>query len=117
MSHFSTLRSKVTDAELLKLTLQDLGINVQSNAEVRGMGCQRMKADVVAVLDGSYDLGWVQNADGTFDVIADLWGVSRKYNLAELITTINQKYAVQKTLNAVKRPGLQNANVQVKVRA
>lgn len=116
MSHFSTLRSKITDAELLKLTLQDLGFTVQTNAEVRGMGCQRMKADIVAVLEGSYDLGWVQNADGSFDVVADLWGVSRKYNLAELMTTVNQKYAVQKTLTSVKRPGLQNANVQVKVR-
>lgn len=117
MSHFSTLRSKITNAELLKSTLQELGYQVQTQSEVRGMGCQRMKADIVAVLEGSYDLGWIEGSDGTFDIVADLWGVSRKYNLAELMNTINQKYAVQKTLNAVKRPGLQNANVQVKLHA
>lgn len=56
MSHFSTLRSKITDAELLKVSLRDLGFTVETNAEVRGMGCQRVHADIVAVLDGSYDI-------------------------------------------------------------
>jgi len=117
MSHFSTLRSKITDAELLKASLRDLGFTVETNTEVRGMGCQRVHADIVAVLDGSYDIGWVHNEDGTFSIVADLWGVARKHNLAELMTSVNQKYAVQQTLSAVaKRPGLQNANIQVKVR-
>lgn len=113
MSHFSTLRSKITDAEILKLSLRELGFNVQTDAQVRGMGNQRAKADIVAVLEGDYDLGWVKSEDGTYDIIADLWGVARRHNLAELMTSVNQKYAVQKTLSAVKRPGLQNANVQV----
>ena len=117
MSHFSTLRSKITNAELLKSSLRDLGFTVETNAEVRGMGCQRAHADIVAVLDGSYDIGWVHNEDGTFSIIADLWGVARKHNLAELMTSVNQKYAVQQTLSTiVSRPGLQNANVQVMVR-
>jgi hypothetical protein len=116
MSHFSTLRSKITDAELLKSSLRDLGFTVETNTEVRGMGCQRVHADIVAVLDGSYDIGWIHNEDGTFSIVADLWGVARKYNLAELMTAVNQKYAVQQTLSQVKRPGLQNANVQVSVR-
>ncbi|MGG6263757.1 DUF1257 domain-containing protein [Leptolyngbya sp. AN03gr2] len=117
MSHFSTLRSKITDGELLKASLRDLGFTVESNTEVRGMGCQRVHADIVAVLDGSYDIGWVHNEDGTYSIVADLWGVARKHNLAELMTSVNQKYAVQQTLSAVaKRPGLQNANIQVKVR-
>jgi hypothetical protein len=116
MSHFSTLRSKITNAELLMSSLRDLGFTVETNTEVRGMGCQRVHADIVAVLDGSYDIGWVHNEDGTFSIVADLWGVARKHNLAELMTAVNQKYAVQQTLSQVKRPGLQNANVQVTVR-
>ena len=92
MSHFTTLRSRLTDIEILKVSLRDLGIAVQTNAEVRGAGCQRVQADVVAVLEGGYDLGWSYSAQGSL---------------------VNQKYAVNKTLAEVKRPGLQNAHVKL----
>lgn len=115
MSHFSTLRTKIADAEILKQSLQDLGLLVKSEAEVRGYNGQRVRADIVAQLEGDYDLGWSRNPDGSFDLIADLWGVAKKHNQTELINSINQKYAVNKTLTEVKRPGLQNANVRLVV--
>jgi len=46
-------------------------------------------------------------------LIADLWGVAKKHNQTELINSINQKYAVNKTLTDVKQRGLQNANVKL----
>jgi hypothetical protein len=113
MSHFSTLRTKVTDAAILTSALNDLGIAVQTDADVRGYNGQRIRADIVAVLEGEYDLGWSQNADGSFDLIADLWGVAKRHNQTELINAINQKYAINKTLSEVKRPGLNNANVSL----
>jgi Protein of unknown function (DUF1257) len=113
MSHFSTLRTKITDAEILKTSLRDLGINIKTEADVRGYNGQRLRADIVATLDGDYDLGWSRNADGSFDLIADLWGVAKKHNQTELINSINQKYAVNRTLNEVRRPGLSNANVKL----
>jgi hypothetical protein len=113
MSHFSTLRTKVTDSEILKASLRDLGINVKTEADVRGYNGQRVRADIVATLEGDYDLGWSRNADGSFDLIADLWGVAKKHNQTELINSINQKYAVNKTLAEVKQRGLQNANVKL----
>ena len=36
MSHFSTLRTKITEAEILKSSLRDLGISVDTEADVRG---------------------------------------------------------------------------------
>jgi hypothetical protein len=117
MSHFSTLRTKITDAEILKTSLRDLGISIKSEADVRGYNGQRVRADLVAVLDGEYDLGWSRNSDGSFDLIADLWGVAKKHNQTELINSINQKYAVNKTLTDVKQRGLQNANVKLVVQS
>jgi hypothetical protein len=113
MSHFSTLRTKITDAEILKSSLSDLGVTVKSEANIRGYNGQNVRADIVAVLEGDYDIGWSRNSDGSFDLIADLWGVAKKHNQTELINSINQKYAVNKTLAEVKRPGLQNANVRL----
>lgn len=113
MSHFSTLRTKITDSAILTQSLSDLGIAVKTNTDVRGYNGQRVRADIVAVLEGEYDLGWSLNTDGSYDLIADLWGVAKKHNQTELINSINQKYAVNKTLAEVKRPGLQNANVKL----
>ena len=113
MSHFSTLRTKITDAEILKSSLSDLGVSVKTEANIRGYNGQNVRADIVAVLEGDYDIGWSRNADGSFDLIADLWGVAKKHNQTDLINSINQKYAVNKTLAEVKRPGLQNANVRL----
>ncbi|MBD2161987.1 MAG: DUF1257 domain-containing protein [Limnothrix sp.] len=115
MSHFSTLRTKITDVEILRQSLCDLGIQTKTSADVRGYNGQRVRADLVAILEGEYDLGWSRNADGSYDLIADLWGVAKKHNQTELINSINQKYAVNKTLAEVKRPGLQNANVKLVV--
>jgi Protein of unknown function (DUF1257) len=115
MSHFSTLRTKITEAEILKASLRDLGISVKQDADVRGYNGQRVRADIVATLEGEYDLGWSRNSDGSFDLIADLWGVAKKHNQTELINSINQKYAVNKTLSEIRRPGLQNANVKLVV--
>jgi Protein of unknown function (DUF1257) len=113
MSHFNTLHSKLTDAEILKSSLRSLGFVVQTNTMVRGFDCQQVQAEIVAVLEGSYDLGWSRNKDGSLDLIADLWGVARKHNMATLLSSINQNYAVNQTLAAVKRPGLQTANVKL----
>ncbi|MCA1904199.1 MAG: hypothetical protein CV045_11060 [Cyanobacteria bacterium M5B4] len=115
MSHFSTLRTKISNAEILQQSLRDLGITVKTEAEVRGYNGQRLRADIVATLEGDYDLGWSRNSDGTFDLIADLWGVAKKHNQTELINAINQKYAINKTLAEVKQPGLNVAKVQLVV--
>ncbi|WP_287686556.1 MULTISPECIES: DUF1257 domain-containing protein [unclassified Microcystis] len=104
--HFSTLRTKITDAEILVKSLQDLGIIVKREADVRGSSSQRVRVDIVAVLEGDYDLGWIRNTDGSFDLIADLWGVAQKHSQTELINSINQKYAVNKTLKEIKERGL-----------
>lgn len=105
MSHFSTIKTQITDAEILIKSLQDLGFTVASSAQVRGHNGLRLQADVVAVLPGHYDLGWTKNADGTYDLVADLWGVAKQHNQQQLLDSINQKYAVNKTIGEIRRLG------------
>jgi predicted RNA-binding Zn-ribbon protein involved in translation (DUF1610 family) len=105
-SHFSTLRSKMTDAEIIKATLRDLGITVKTDADVRGYNGMRVRTDIVAVLEGECDIGWTRNSDGSFDMICDLWCVAKKHNQTILINSISQKYAVNKTLADVKQRGV-----------
>ncbi len=106
-SRFSTLRSKIkqSDAEILKASLYDLGITFKTNADIRGSGRTHVHADIVAVLEGKFDIGWVVNKDGYLDLVADLWGVAKKYNHTLLINSINQKFSVNKTLAQLKNRG------------
>ncbi len=90
--HFSTLRTKIKDLQLLILTLEQLGLTVALNAYIRGGGSQQAKADVVAVLKGGCDIGWSRNPDGSFDLITDLWGISQTYDQTKLISSINRQY-------------------------
>ncbi len=91
--HYSTLRTRIDNAEILKTALRNLGLSVKTNAEVRANTPKWVRADIVAVLEGNCDIGWSRNQDGTFDMIADLWGVAKKHNQTELINSINQKYS------------------------
>jgi Protein of unknown function (DUF1257) len=92
--HFSTLKTKMTDVEVLVSALQELGFSVEMDAQMRG-GNKPRRADVVAVLEGDCDLGWIidtNNTDGTFNLVVDILGVSRYYNQAILINSIFDKY-------------------------
>jgi hypothetical protein len=89
---------------------------VKEQSDVRGYNGNRVQADIVAVLEGEFDLGWQLQDDGSFSLIGDLWGVSKKHNQAELINSINQKYAINKTLaEAATNQALKGATVRVQV--
>jgi DNA replication protein DnaC len=103
IGHFSTLRTRITDTEILVKSLQDLGITVKREADVRGAKGQTFRADIVAVLEGNYDIGWSRNGDGTFDLIANLIGLAKWHDYTELINSINQKYAINKTLQEARK--------------
>ncbi|NES22050.1 MAG: DUF1257 domain-containing protein [Symploca sp. SIO3E6] len=100
-SHFTKLRTKIkkTDAEILEASLRDLGFIVKTDAEVRGSAGMRFNADIVAVLEGKCDLGWILNTYGSFDLVVDVWGVSKKYNQTELINSIHHKL-IEKLLHS-----------------
>ncbi len=107
-SHFSTMRSKIikkSDIEILKASLYDLGITFKTNADIRGSGGIHVHGDIVAVLEGKYDIGWVVSKDEYVDIVADLWGVSKKYNQTMLINSIHHKFSVNKILAQLKNRG------------
>lgn len=113
--HFSTLHTKINDLEILKTTLRDLGLNCKTEADVRGYKGQRVRADVVAILEGEYDLGWSRDSDGSLILVADLAGVARKHSQTELINSINQKYAINKTLSEVQKGSFANSIINTKI--
>lgn len=116
MSHFSTIRTKITEGEILKSSLKNLGFVVKENADVRGYNGSTVRADIVAVLEkADYDLGFTRGDDGSYGVVGDVWGIGKGYNFHQLVESITQKYAVEHATNQAKAKGLAGSNVNVRV--
>ena len=124
MSHFSSIATKISNATLLKAALsqQPEVKEVKEKWFVRGYNKQTAKADIVGILEGSYDIGFIMQQDSSY-AIAD-WGYSTCPNSTgsgsqdltalwqRIVATYNQLYTLDQA-NKVK--GLQNANVTVSV--
>jgi len=56
---------------------------------------------------GKYDIGVVKTEDGTYELVADWWGVETTKGLKEeeVAKEINSKYAYQRVLAAVEEQG------------
>lgn len=96
MSHFTTIKVQIKNGEILHEVLQELGYQVECNAQVRGYKGKKTQADYVIRQTNGYDLGFRRNGE-TYELVADFWGA--RINQQEFINAISQKYAY-KTLMA-----------------
>lgn len=96
LGHFSIVKSEMRDAEILQAALKALEMPVHIDSDVRGSNGQLHQAEIVAVLEGKFDIGFVRAEDGTFNLVADLWGLSQKYDNTVLIQAIKHQYAALK---------------------
>ena len=77
MSHFSRIRTKFRHREALVECLQNLGYSVETDTTVKGYHGQH-DVEIAARRSGGYGIGFVKNPDGTFDMVADLWGAGSR---------------------------------------
>ncbi|HWP34602.1 MAG TPA: DUF1257 domain-containing protein [Thermodesulfobacteriota bacterium] len=107
MSHFTTVKTKITDQEALVAALEDLGYRtVRGETVIRGWRQATERVDVAARL-GAFDIGFRRGADGTYDAVADWWGV-RTYegvSQSEFMRRVTQRYAYHKVLSEARRRG------------
>jgi hypothetical protein len=109
VSHFTKVATKINDLVALRKALDQLGWKYkydEAGVEVRGWRGQTMKADI-AIDMGKYDVGVVKQADGTYALEADWWGVETTKGLKEeeVVNELNAKYAYQRVVAAVEAEG------------
>jgi len=111
MSHFTKCDLKITNLVALKRALADLGhtfaeATAERSVEVRGYKGQKLNADI-SIDMGKYDIGVVKQADGTYEIVADWWGVetTRGTTEKEFVEELNQKYAYQRVVIACEEQG------------
>ena len=97
MSHFSRVKTVIRDQVLLQDTLRQLHHRFQAGEQVtiRGFMGNTEHAQVVVDTGSQYDIGFQRQADESFAVCADWWGVRTNTALQEerFLQQVNQTYA------------------------
>jgi len=112
MSHFSRIRTTFRHQEALVLCMQELGYTVETDTTIKGYhGLHNV--DIAAKKSGKYALGFVKNADGSYDLVADWWGVAGKgeqkiaEELKQQAGAIQQEYARKIMLEQAMKDGFE----------
>jgi hypothetical protein len=111
MSHFTKCELKMTNLAALKKALEDLKLNFKAAEEhqsvtVRGYRGDSLQA-AICIDMGKYDIGVVENAEGTYDLTADWWGVetTKGVSEAEFKDQLSQKYQYHNVKMACEEKG------------
>src|SRR5436305_1003197 len=104
MSHFTKVKTRILDRIVLEKTLADLNYRLAPTDQVSGWQGATRKADLVVKTRGQYDVGFVKTADGSFDMVADWWGLKTSIGLDRqtFVNQLSQRYAYNKVLTEVK---------------
>lgn len=111
MSHFTKCELKITNLAALKRALEDLDYTFtesQQHQSVKVRGWRDQTLDAALSIDmGKYDIGVVAAGDGTYDVVADWWGVetSKGVTEKEFRDKVNQRYQYYNVLQACEEKG------------
>lgn len=109
MSHFSRIKTRVRDRGLLTECLTDMGYQVREGGTIQGWQGTH-EVELAASSGRGYDIGFVADDEGCFDMVADWWGVRAKDRRAmervkERITKIQKEYTVRNVIAQTKNQG------------
>ena len=103
MSHFTKIKTKLSDINILERTVKrSLKWETKRNSVVRGYSDNEINADLVAVNpNDSYDIGFIKNQeknnDGasevSYEIATDFYGLMN-YTQESLLRLIMQNYAL-----------------------
>jgi hypothetical protein len=111
MSHFTKCALKMTNLAAIKKALEDLQLKFTEaeqgqSVTVRGYRGDKLQA-AMSIDMGRYDIGVIENADGTYGVTADWWGVETTKGISEqeFQDQLAQKYQYHNVKQACEEKG------------
>lgn len=110
MSHFTEVKTKIKDAEILKRTLKKLGHEVIENpngVQVRGYFDETIPAEFKIPTTTKYDIGFRLNQEGCYEVVGD-WELLPKVSgidQVEFGQKLKKEYAHQTVLTLAEKMG------------
>ena len=113
MSHFTKVATKIRNIIALKKALEKLNLKYTAaeqgvGVQVRGYKGQKLTAEL-SINMGKYDIGLVQQEDGTYTMVSDWWGVETTVGKTEQEITqeVEKEYAYQLVVQACEEQGYQ----------
>ncbi|MFT7583480.1 MAG: hypothetical protein ACI9MR_005167 [Myxococcota bacterium] len=112
MSHFTSVKTKIRGLASLIRAIKDLGYDyteAEEHEKVHVRGYQGQTTDAVLSIHASktYDIGVKLTADGTYEFVADWWGVetTRGVGEEEFIKQLTRRYSYHKVMEEIKKKG------------
>lgn len=112
MSHFTSVKTKIRDLICLKRALDDLAYTYDEATDeqlvtVRGYQGETTEAVLSIRASKTYDIGVKATQDGTFEFVADWWGVesTRGVGEEEFIKKLTQRYSYHKVMEEIRKKG------------
>ena len=93
MSHFSKIKTKLYDRNILKKSLSDLKLEwTEQNQQIVGYQKQTHDAEIIVKQSNNYDIGFKWNGV-EYELVTDLMFWAQPYSLDKFLNQINQRYA------------------------
>ena len=104
MSHFTKIKSKITDKVFLKKAISDMELEyLEGKLKAKGWLWKKEKADIIIPTKSGYDIGFRFNGE-TYDVVAD-WDSIKDVNQTTFMNTLNQRYAYNVVKDTLAQQG------------
>jgi len=110
MSHFSRITTKFRHRQALIQCLQEMGHMVETDTTIKGYHGQH-SVDIAVIINHGYGIGFVKNSNGTYDMVADWWGIrgTGQKKIADELKVqaelIQKEYAKKIVLEQAKEEG------------
>ena len=109
MSHFTKIKTKLYNLEILKKSLNDLALETElESKEIRGYNNQKHVAELVIKQDNNHDIGFAWNGS-EYELVTDLMFWSQPYSVDKFLNQVNQRYAYNSIIHMSEREGFQLA--------
>jgi len=105
MSHFTKIKTKLFDLDLLKRSLKDLTIDWSEESKlVQGYKGKTYSSELVIKQDNNYDIGFHWNGK-EYELVTDLMFWNQKYSVNKFLNQLNQRYAYNAILQSCELEG------------
>ena len=109
MSHFTKIKTKLYNLEILKKSLTDLALETEfESKEINGYNNQKHVAELVIEQSNGHDIGFAWNGN-EYELVTDLMFWSQTYSVDKFLNQVNQRYAYNSIVEMSKREGFQLA--------
>ena len=105
MSHFSKIKTKLYDRNILKKSLSDLKLEwTEQNQQIVGYQKQTHDAEIIVKQSNNYDIGFKWNGV-EYELVTDLMFWSQDVSVDKFLNRVNQRYAYNSIIGVSEKEG------------